>query len=69
MKQINIVHGNMNLTNTAGERIIEVVDEGDGGAKILFYKPEKMTMNEWREHIVPFQQFMSILKIKARRKS
>ena len=59
----------MNLTNTAGERIIEVVDEGDGNAKILFYKPEKMTMNEWREHIVPFQQFMSILKIKARRKN
>ena len=59
----------MNLTNTAGERIIEVVDEGDGGAKILFYKPKDMPMNEWREHIVPFQQFMSILKIKARRKN
>jgi len=29
----------MNLTNTAGERIIEVVDEGDGKAKINLYKP------------------------------
>ena len=59
----------MNLTNTAGERIIEVVDEGDGGAKILFYKPEKMTMVVWQKHIVEFQKFMNELKIKARRRN
>ena len=69
MKQINIVHGNMNLTNTDGERIIEVVDEGDGGAKILFYKPKDMKDTEWEGHIVPFQKIMSNLKIKARRKT
>ena len=59
----------MNLTNTAGERIIEVVDEGDGKATILLYKPEKMTVEEWKEHLVPFHKFMSKLKIKARRKN
>ena len=59
----------MQLTNTAGERIIEVVDEGDGGAKINLYKPEKMTMVVWQKHIVEFQKFMNELKIKARRRN
>jgi len=59
----------MNLTNTAGERIIEVVDEGDGKAKINLYKPEKMTMIKWQRHIVEFQKFMNELKIKSRRKN
>ena len=59
----------MQLTNTAGERIIEVVDEGDGNAKINLYKPEKMTMVVWQKHIVEFQKFMNELKIKARRRN
>lgn len=59
----------MNLTNTDGERIIEVVDEGDGKAKINLYKPEKMTMVVWQKHIVEFQKFMNELKIKARRRN
>ena len=59
----------MHLTNTAGELIVEVVDDGEGGAKILFYKPKDMKDTEWEGHIVPFQKFMSSLKIKARRKT
>ena len=59
----------MILTNTAGERIIEVVDEGDGNAKINLYKPEKMNMIVWQKHIVEFQKFMNELKIKSRRRN
>ena len=56
----------MHLTNSNGDTVIEVTEK-DGKAKILFYKPEKMTMSEWQKWIVPFQRFMGELKIKSRR--
>tara|TARA_B100001123_G_C14403385_1_gene667684 strand:+ start:195 stop:371 length:177 start_codon:yes stop_codon:yes gene_type:complete len=58
----------MKLTNNTGQTVIEV-EEKEGSAKIRFLKPEDMTISEWKKHIVPFQKFMSALKIKARRRN
>ena len=59
----------MILHNESGEKVGEVIKKKDGGFKILFYKPKDMNATEWERHIVPFQKFMSSLKVKARRKT
>ena len=58
----------MILYNESGEKVFEVIKKKDD-IKILFYKPKDMKDTEWEGHIVPFQKFMSSLKIKARRKT
>ena len=58
----------MILHNESGEKVGEVIEK-KGHTKILFYQPKDMKDTEWEGHIVPFQKFMSSLKIKARRKT
>ena len=59
----------MILHNESGEKVGEVIFKKKDDIKILFYKPKDMKDTEWEGHIVPFQKFMSSLKVKARRKT